>query len=173
MQKLLGERQLLAQGAAVEAGKAFLADAAAREGAVQTESGLVYEEVREGTGAQPTADQKVTAHYTGTLADGTIFDSSVARGEPLTFPLGGVIKGWQEGLQMMKVQLPLPCTIAIRDGAFGLPLRLFLLSLVLRAQVGGKAVLTIPSDLAYGPNGTGPIPGGAVLKFDVELLSVE
>lgn len=68
----------------------------------KTESGLKYFTVKEGTGAQPTASDNVTVHYTGRLVDGTVFDSSVGRGEPTTFPLNAVIKGWTEGLQYMK-----------------------------------------------------------------------
>lgn len=67
-----------------------------------TESGLQYEIIKEGDGATPSADDKVIAHYEGTLIDGTKFDSSYDRGEPATFPVNGVIKGWQEALQMMK-----------------------------------------------------------------------
>lgn len=68
----------------------------------QTQSGLKYVVVNPGNGAQPTANQTVTVHYTGILPDGTVFDSSVARGEPTTFPLNRVIPGWTEGLQYMK-----------------------------------------------------------------------
>ena len=67
-----------------------------------TESGLKYLMVKEGTGKTPKASDSVTVHYTGRLTDGTVFDSSVERGEPATFPLNGVIKGWTEGLQLMK-----------------------------------------------------------------------
>lgn len=67
-----------------------------------TESGLKYMIVKEGTGKQPTAEDEVTVHYTGKLTTGYVFDSSVVRGEPATFPLSRVIKGWTEGLQLMK-----------------------------------------------------------------------
>ncbi|CAM9680262.1 unnamed protein product [Chrysoparadoxa australica] len=85
------------------AGADFLAAAAKEDGARQTESGLVIRTISEGSGASPTASDKVTVHYTGTLIDGSVFDSSVARGEPTSFPLEGVIKGWTEALQLMKV----------------------------------------------------------------------
>ena len=80
-------------------------------------------------------------HYHGTLRDGTVFDSSVQRGEPISFPLSGVIPCWTEGVQKMKV--------------------------------GGKAKLVCPSDTAYGDGGQGPIPGGAALMFEVQLLAIE
>ena len=73
--------------------------------AVQTPSGLVYSETLAGIGAQPTLASTVTVHYHGTLTDGTVFDSSTQRGEPINFPLGNVIKGWQEGVAMMRVRV--------------------------------------------------------------------
>lgn len=109
--------------------------------AVRTASGLIFNEIIAGVGAQPTAASTVNVHYHGTLVDGTVFDSSVDRGEPIKFPLKNVIPGWQEGVSMMRV--------------------------------GGKATLVVPSNLAYGENGSPPvIPGGATLIFEVELLSV-
>ena len=84
-------------------GEAFLAENAKREGVFVTESGLQYEVVTMGEGEKPTAESIVKVHYHGTLIDGTVFDSSVQRGEPIEFPLGGVIKGWTEGLQLMPV----------------------------------------------------------------------
>lgn len=85
-----------------EAGEAFLKENGAREGVKTTETGLQYEVITEGTGAKPKAGDDVTVHYTGTLIDGTVFDSSVERGAPATFGVTQVIPGWVEALQMMK-----------------------------------------------------------------------
>jgi FKBP-type peptidyl-prolyl cis-trans isomerase FklB len=84
-------------------GEAFLAENATREGVYVTESGLQYEVIAMGEGEKPTAESTVKVHYHGTLIDGTVFDSSVERGEPIEFPLGNVIKGWTEGVQLMPV----------------------------------------------------------------------
>jgi FKBP-type peptidyl-prolyl cis-trans isomerase FkpA len=85
-----------------EAGVAFLEKFVKDEGATKTASGLAYKVIKEGTGATPTAEDVVEVHYHGTLADGTVFDSSVERGKPISFPLNRVIKGWTEGVQLMK-----------------------------------------------------------------------
>ncbi|MDG3085672.1 FKBP-type peptidyl-prolyl cis-trans isomerase [Vibrio hannami] len=122
-------------------GQAFLEENAKKEGVVTTESGLQYLVLKEGTGeVHPGTASTVKVHYHGTLMDGTVFDSSVERGEPISFPLNKVIKGWQEGVQLM--------------------------------VEGQKVRLFIPSNLGYGKNGTGPIPPGATLIFDVELLEI-
>jgi len=108
-----------------------------------TASGLQYDDLVVGTGAEAKAGQAVTVHYTGWLTNGKKFDSSKDRKDPFVFPLGGgrVIKGWDEGVQGMKV--------------------------------GGKRKLTIPPGLGYGPRGAGGvIPPNATLIFDVELLKV-
>lgn len=88
---------------AVAAGEKFLEDNAKREGVKTTESGLQYEVLKEAEGAKPTADDVVTVHYEGSLTDGTVFDSSIKRGTPIDLPVGGVIPGWVEGLQLMSV----------------------------------------------------------------------
>jgi len=84
-------------------GQAYLESNAQREGVVTTASGLQYEVLTEATGPKPAATDQVTVHYHGTLVDGTVFDSSVERGEPATFPLNRVIAGWTEGVQLMSV----------------------------------------------------------------------
>ena len=89
--------------AALERGQAFLAENGKREGVVTTESGLQYEALESGTGAKPTAADTVTTHYHGTYVDGSVFDSSVERGEPASFGVERVIDGWTEALLMMRV----------------------------------------------------------------------
>ena len=120
-----------------------LAKAAAEAGASVSPSGLVFRSLKEGTGPQPEAADVVSVHYRGSFPDGKEFDSSHSRGKPTSFPLNKVIKCWTEGVQ--------------------------------RIKVGGKAKLTCPAAIAYGDRGTpgGPIPAGAVLQFEVELLSIE
>jgi FKBP-type peptidyl-prolyl cis-trans isomerase len=86
-----------------EIGEAFLSKNAGKSGVKTTESGLQYEVIKEGTGPKPAAENTVKVHYHGTTIDGEVFDSSVDRGEPATFPLNGVIRGWTEGLQLMPV----------------------------------------------------------------------
>ena len=87
----------------LEAGKGFLAENKKQPGVTELSSGLQYKELRKGSGAHPKAGDTVVAHYTGTLIDGTKFDSSKDRNEPATIPLDGVIKGWQEALPLMTV----------------------------------------------------------------------
>ena len=104
--ELQGKKQLADAEKAkslAEEGVAFLAENAKKEGVTTTESGLQYEVLTKGEGASPTTDDSVTVHYTGTLIDGTIFDSSVERGEPATFGVSQVIPGWTEALQLMSV----------------------------------------------------------------------
>jgi len=102
-------------------------------------SGLIYIETQKGKGKEhPKPTDEVTVHYTGTLLDGTKFDSSLDRGEPAVFPLNQVIPGWTEAFQLM--------------------------------TKGSKAKLIIPSSIAYGPQGRGPIPPFATLLFEVELI---
>jgi FKBP-type peptidyl-prolyl cis-trans isomerase FkpA len=86
-----------------QASAGFLEKAAKEKGAKKTNSGLIYVEIKAGTGEQPKASDRVKVHYHGTLIDGTVFDSSVDRGQPATFGLNGVIRCWTEGVQLMKV----------------------------------------------------------------------
>ncbi len=102
-----------------ESGLIFLTENAAKEGVITTESGLQYEIITEGNGPKPSQSDMVVTHYHGTLTDGTVFDSSVARNEPAQFPVNGVIQGWIEALQMMPVgskwRLTIPSHLAYGD----------------------------------------------------------
>lgn len=118
--------------------------AEATKGFTKTNSGLYYNITKQGDGASAEKGKTVSVHYKGMLMDGTVFDSSFNRNQPIDFPLGmgQVIAGWDEGIQLL--------------------------------NVGDQATLIIPSDLAYGERGAGGvIPGGATLKFDVELVNVK
>lgn len=124
-------------------GQAFLAENKGKEGIMSTPSGLQYEVIEEGTGTNPSATSQVTVHYTGTLLDGTKFDSSVDRGTPATFGLNQVISGWTEGLQLMspgaKYRFYIPAELAYGPSP--------------------------PPGSPIGPNST--------LIFDVELISID
>lgn len=101
-ERMQAEAQRKAEAAAGE-GKAFLAENAKRDGVTTLASGLQYEILTAGEGAKPTAEDQVRTHYHGTLIDGTVFDSSYQRSQPAEFPVGGVIAGWTEALQLMGV----------------------------------------------------------------------
>ena len=117
------EKQASEGKAAKEEGAKFLAENAKKEGVVTTKSGLQYKVLTEGTGRAPKATDKVRCHYEGFLIDGTVFDSSVQRGEPADFPLQGVIAGWTEGLQLMKeggkTRFFIPYMLAYGEGGAG------------------------------------------------------
>jgi len=106
-----------------KAGQAFLAENKKKPGVVTLASGLQYQVIKEGTGPKPQPTDKVRCHYHGTLLDGTVFDSSVDRGQPVDFPVTGVIQGWVEALQLMPVgskwKLFLPSNLAYGDNAAG------------------------------------------------------
>ncbi|MDT8893487.1 FKBP-type peptidyl-prolyl cis-trans isomerase [Halomonas sp. I1] len=121
-------------------GEAFLEENAEKDGVTVTDSGLQYRELESGDGATPNAEDTVQVNYEGKLIDGTVFDSSYERGEPVSFRVGQVIDGWQEALQLM--------------------------------SVGDTWEVVIPSDLAYGAQGQGPIGPHETLVFKVELLDV-
>jgi FKBP-type peptidyl-prolyl cis-trans isomerase FkpA/FKBP-type peptidyl-prolyl cis-trans isomerase FklB len=120
LQELQKTRLAAAAEGEKKAGQAVLAKAAAAKGAVKTASGMIVVPIKPGTGPAPKASDKVKVHYHGTLADGTVFDSSVQRGEPVTFPLNGVIRCWTEGVPLMKVggksRLICPSDLAYGDG---------------------------------------------------------
>jgi FKBP-type peptidyl-prolyl cis-trans isomerase FkpA/FKBP-type peptidyl-prolyl cis-trans isomerase FklB len=119
IQELQRTRAAAAASAEKKAAQPFLDKAASEKGATRTASGLVISTIKPGTGEAPKATDRVKVHYHGTLTDGTVFDSSVQRGQPATFPLNGVIKCWTEGVQMMKVggksRLVCPSDIAYGD----------------------------------------------------------
>jgi FKBP-type peptidyl-prolyl cis-trans isomerase FklB len=119
--KQVEDRQKAAAEQNTKEGEKFLAENKKKPGVKTTASGLQYKAIKEGTGPQPKATDTVVANYRGTLIDGTEFDSSYKRGQPATFPLSGVIKGWTEGLQLMKVgskyQFFIPASLAYADRA--------------------------------------------------------
>ncbi|GGJ00580.1 FKBP-type peptidyl-prolyl cis-trans isomerase [Halopseudomonas pertucinogena] len=125
-QTLQAKMQALAEESARAAGKAgieFLERNGARDGVVTLASGLQYEVISEGDGATPTASSTVRTHYEGTLISGEVFDSSYKRGQPAEFPVGGVIAGWTEALQLMKEgakwRLYIPSNLAYGERAAG------------------------------------------------------
>ena len=137
---------LVAVGVMAGCGQSAADREAAMKRAVELSAGITalgIEDVKVGAGAEATPGRRISVHYTGTLMDGTKFDSSRDRNEPYPFVLGEreVIPGWDEGLKGMKV--------------------------------GGIRRLTIPPSMAYGASGSGPIPPNAALKFEVELMGVE
>jgi FKBP-type peptidyl-prolyl cis-trans isomerase FklB len=123
LQEFFGKIQAEKSAKANEAGATYLAENGAKEEVTTTESGLQYEILVSGDGAKPTTSDQVTVHYHGTLTDGTVFDSSVDRGEPATFGVTQVIRGWTEALQLMSVgdkwKLTIPSNLAYGDQGAG------------------------------------------------------
>lgn len=118
------DEELVASAAPNEAaGQQFMSEYRKKEGVGMTETGVLYEILSEGKGPKPTADDSVKVHYKGTLVDGSVFDSSIDRGEPVTFTLRGVIPGWTEGLQLMnegtKFKLVIPPNMAYGNRKMG------------------------------------------------------
>lgn len=142
-ERVVEQRQAVVGGKAQEEGQAYLAENAQKEGVTVTESGLQYEVLVEGDGDKPAATDMVEVHYEGTLVNGEVFDSSIERGEPASFPLNRVIPGWTEGVQLMsegaKYRFVIPAELAYGD-----------------REVGG-----------------GQIPPNSTLIFEVELLDVK
>ncbi len=146
-QEELASRQATAAKGAAEKnakeGEKFLAENKKKDGVVTTKSGLQYKVLTKGTGKSPKKSDTVTTNYEGTLVDGTVFDSSIKRGEPASFPVDGVIAGWTEALQLMKVgdkwQLFIPSELAYGDH----------------------------------PRPGGPIGPNATLIFEIELLDIK
>ena len=116
MMRCINQAQQAKSGPNIKAGETFLATNKTKAGVKTTESGLQYEVVTQGTGAKPSETDSVVCHYRGTLIDGTEFDNSYKRGEPITFAVGGVIRGWTEALQLMpagsKYKLYIPQQLA-------------------------------------------------------------
>jgi len=123
LNEYIGQMQAEKAKEAAKEGEEFLAINATKKGVVTLESGMQYEVLSSGSGATPELNDKVTTHYTGTLIDGTVFDSSVERGQPASFPVSGVIKGWTEALQLMKEgdkwKLYIPYDLAYGDRGAG------------------------------------------------------
>lgn len=125
MKKMEEQRQQFAELAQsnLDKGKTYQDENSKKDGVTTTESGLQYEELVKGEGESPSAEDTVKVHYKGELVDGTEFDSSYARGEPVSFPLNGVIPGWTEGLQLMKeggkARLVIPADLAYGPGGMG------------------------------------------------------
>ena len=123
LNEYMGQMQAKKAKEAAKEGEEFLAINATKKGVVTLESGMQYEVLTSGSGATPGLNDKVTTHYTGTLIDGTVFDSSVERGQPASFPVSGVIKGWTEALQLMKEgdkwKLYIPYDLAYGDRGAG------------------------------------------------------
>ena len=129
VQKTMSEKAALQSAGVKEEGEKFLAENKNKPGIITTPSGLQYEVIQMGTGKKPGLQDKVKTHYHGTLINGKVFDSSVQRGEPISFPVNGVIKGWTEALQLMpigsKFKLYIPYQLAYGERGAGADIKPF------------------------------------------------
>ncbi len=129
VQKTMSEKAALQSAGVKEEGEKFLAENKNKPGIITTPSGLQYEVIQMGTGKKPSLQDKVKTHYHGTLINGKVFDSSKQRGEPISFPVNGVIKGWTEALQLMpvgsKFKLYIPYQLAYGERGAGADIKPF------------------------------------------------
>lgn len=141
IQEKLQEYMAKKNAAVKEEGRKFLAENKKQPGVVELPSGVQYKIIRQGTGIKPLLEDTIVAHYKGQLLDGTVFDESYGRGQPIVYPLNQLVDGWKQTLVLM--------------------------------PAGSKWQLFIPSEYGYGERGSGLIPGGATLIFEMELLEVK
>ena len=177
LNKILQERTVRIMDRVKKDGEDYIANFLdCNEEAIKTDTGLVYCEMKAGEGKEPTLKSTVEVHYHGTLTDGTVFDSSVDRGQTISFPLAGVIQGWQQGLQLMKeggkATLVIPGDLAYGDAGSGEGTQKC--EFAYNSEIFFHGTLNtdvLPFLLPY--CAATAIPPGATLKFEVELFKVD